>query len=450
MTAFLWNLMAFVVALGILIIIHEWGHFYVARRCGVKVFTFSIGFGKPIWSRVGRSGTRYQVAAIPLGGYVRMLDTRTDVMDNEDPTEALDQKPLWQRAAVVAAGPLVNLLFAVLALTLMYMIGNTTPKPFIGSVEKGSIVADAGLNPGDEIVSIAGQRVRDWQEVNLELMGHIGDRRLAMSAATERGFEREFVLDLSTWSFDPDSDDLFNSLGFQPYRPAITNRLALVAEGSAASQSGLQVGDKLLSIDQQPFIDWQSFVAYVADRPGEVVTLVIERDGRQLSRLVELGQRNSNGTIQGYLGVSPQQQEWPETHIFQYSRDPISAMVEGFDRTARLIGISINMIGKLLTGDVSVKSLSGPISIAQGAGTTAAYGIVPFLSFLALISVNLGVLNLLPLPMLDGGHLMFYFFEWVRGKPVPEHVQEVGYRIGGALIFMLMATAIFNDVLRVI
>lgn len=450
MTAFLWNLMAFVVALGILIVIHEWGHFYVARRCGVKVFTFSIGFGKPIWSRTGRSGTLYQVAAIPLGGYVRMLDTRTDAMDNEDPSAALDQKPLWQRSAVVAAGPLVNLIFAVLALALMYMIGSTTPKPFIGAVDAESIVAEAGLSPGDEITKIAGRPVRDWQEANLELIGHIGDRRLVMSAITERGFERDFVLDLSTWSFDPDSDDAFNSLGFQPYRPAITNRLALVAEGSAASQAGLLVGDELLSIDQQPFIDWQTFVAYIADRPGEVVELVIERDGSELTRLVELGQQNSNGAVKGYLGVSPQQQDWPETHIFQYSRDPISAMVAGFERTVRLVGISVEMIGKLLTGDVSVSSLSGPISIAQGAGTTAAYGIVPFLGFLALISVNLGVLNLLPLPMLDGGHLMFYFFEWVRGKPVPEEIQEVGYRIGGVLIVMLMATAIFNDVLRVI
>ncbi|BFT31191.1 sigma E protease regulator RseP [Alteromonas sp. D210916BOD_24] len=449
MLAFFWSLGAFIIALGILVAVHEWGHFYVARKCGVQVERFSIGFGKPIWRKVSKSGTEYVIAMIPLGGYVRMLDGRVDDVPPHLADKAFNNKPVLQRMAVIAAGPGVNFIFAFFALWLMYLVGLETVKPVVKNVEPQSIAAIAGLEAGDEIIRIGDRSTTDWEAVNLEIVSNIGSENATVSVKKSSGAEKVLTFTLNSWNFDPDSESPLSSLGLTPYRPDPTLTVGFVGEGSAAEQAGLEPGDKLIALNGELLSTWEGLVNVIIDSPGERIALEIERDGQQQTLHATIARRDTPQGQSGYLGVSPTFEPWPEGYVFTHQYGMIEAIGKALDKTWRLITLSVEMIGKLVTGDVSVKNLSGPISIAQGAGTSAGYGLAYFLSFLALISVNLGIINLLPLPMLDGGHLMFFIVEWVTGKPVPEAVQEWGYRIGGVLLFMIMGIAIFNDIARI-
>lgn len=449
MLAFLWSAASFVVALGILVAVHEWGHFYVARRCGVKVERFSIGFGKPLWRTTDKHGTEFVVAAIPLGGYVRMLDGRVDDVPPEFDGQAFNQKPVLQRMAIIAAGPGVNFIFAVFALLLMYMIGLQTVKPVVGEVTPSSIAATAGLPEQSEIIAVAGRTTADWEAVNLELVSHIGDARIPLTVRYS-GREQNVNLDVSQWKFDPDQQSALASLGITPFRPAATTKIAVVGDNTAAQRAGLQVNDQLTSLNGEAIANWAALVERVQQLPGATIELGIERDGRNQMITVTLDRKDTEFGQQGYLGVSPFAEQWPEGMIFTQQFGPVDAFIKGLERTWRLMTLSVEMIGKLITGDVSVKNLSGPISIAQGAGASAGYGLVYFLSFLALISVNLGIINLLPLPMLDGGHLMYFTIELFTGRAVPEAVQEWGFRIGGILLFTLMGIALINDINRIV
>jgi regulator of sigma E protease len=447
--AFFWSLGAFILALGILVAVHEWGHFYVARKCGVQVERFSIGFGKPIWRRQGKSGTEYVIAMIPLGGYVRMLDGRIDDVPPELEEKAFNHKPVLQRMAIIAAGPGVNFIFAFFALWLMYLVGLETVKPVVKAVEDNSIAEIAGVKAGDEIISIDGRRTPDWEAVNLEMVSNIGGENTVVTVRNASNSEKEVTFNLTTWNFDPDIESPLSSLGLTPFRPDPTLTVGFVGEGSAAQESGLLPGDKITALNGDELSSWNALVDVIVDNPGETISLAIERDGQQRILRATIARRDTAQGQSGYLGVSPTFEPWPEGYVFTHQYGIIEAIGIALDKTWRLMTLSVEMIGKLLTGDVSVKNLSGPISIAQGAGTSAGYGLAYFLSFLALISVNLGIINLLPLPMLDGGHLMFFIVEWITGKPVPEAVQEWGYRIGGVLLFMIMGIAIFNDIARI-
>ena len=449
MLSFIWSLGAFIVALGILVAVHEWGHFYVARRCGVYVERFSIGFGKALWRRRDKHGTEYVIAAIPLGGYVRMLDERVDTVPEDKKHQAFNNKSVGKRMAIIAAGPGVNFIFAIAALFLMYLIGITTVKPVVGEVSADSIAAEAQLTAGDEIVRVGSRDTADWEAVNLELVSYIGQESVSVTTVNSQGDQQNKQLMLTTWNFDPDKESALHSLGITPFRPDPTLTLGLVGEDSPAQRAGLTVGDKVVSVDGKTVPDWQSLVSMIQDRPGESVSLRIERDGSELNVPVTIERRDTAEGQSGYLGVSPTFESWPDGFVFTHQYGPIEAIAKAADRTWRLMTLSVEMIGKLLTGDVSVKNLSGPISIAQGAGVSAGYGLVYFLSFLALISVNLGIINLLPLPMLDGGHLMYFIIEWITGKPVPEAAQEWGFRIGGILLLTIMSIAIFNDISRI-
>ncbi|WDT87093.1 sigma E protease regulator RseP [Alteromonas sp. 009811495] len=449
MLAFLWSLGAFIIALGILVAVHEWGHFYVARKCGVQVERFSIGFGKPIWRKLSKSGTEYVIAMIPLGGYVRMLDGRIDDVPPHLADKAFNNKPVLQRMAVIAAGPGVNFIFAFFALWLMYLVGLQTVKPVVKSVEPDSIAAMAGMQNGDEIIKIGSRATPDWEAVNFELVSNIGDEKAQITVKNAAGIEKELTFTLTSWNFDPDSESPLSSLGLTPFRPDPTLEVGFVGEGSAAQQAGLKIGDTLLAMNGNKLSSWNGLVDVVVDSPGERVALEIERDGQTQILHATIARRDTPQGQSGYLGVSPTFEPWPEGYVFTHQYGIIEAIGRALDKTWRLMTLSVDMIGKLITGDVSVKNLNGPISIAQGAGTSAEYGLAYFLSFLALISVNLGIINLLPLPMLDGGHLMFFTVEWITGKPVPEAVQEWGYRIGGVLLFMIMGIAIFNDIARI-
>ncbi|GIU52186.1 sigma E protease regulator RseP [Shewanella sp. KT0246] len=452
---FLWNLGSFIVALGILITAHEYGHFWVARRCGIKVERFSIGFGKAIWRKVGKDGTEYVVAMLPLGGYVKMLDERVEDVPDELKDQAFNRKTVWQRIAVVSAGPIANFLFAIVALYLMYLIGVPSLKPVIDTTRANTPAAQIELQEPMQIVSVSGQKVRNWEEVNLALVSHIGGRELDISlkplssSSTDQAPLKTYTLDIRQWQFDPDKESPITAMGLGIYRPGIEPVIALVSKGSAAEIAGLALGDEIIKINRTPYQDWNAFVDVIQTSADKDVELTVLRDNKQQTLIVTpQAQTNANGETIGVVGVSPTQIDWPESMRFQLEYGIVDSFAAAADKTWQLVVVSFKMIGKLFTGDVSVKNLSGPISIAQGAGTSADYGLVYFLGFIALISVNLGIINLLPLPVLDGGHLLYYFIEVITGKPVPEKVQDIGFRFGAAMLLLLMSIALFNDFSR--
>ncbi|WP_394200384.1 sigma E protease regulator RseP [Shewanella waksmanii] len=449
---FLWNLGSFIIALGMLITAHEYGHFWVARRCGVKVERFSIGFGKAIWRKTGQDGTEYVVAMIPLGGYVKMLDERVDDVPESLKSQAFNRKTVWQRIAIVGAGPMANFIFAIFALYIMYLIGVPAIKPVIESTQADSPAAVISVNEPMQVTAVGGKPVRTWEEVTYALVSHIGDERLAMTLAPLKGGygkEQSYQLDISQWKFDPDKQSPITSLGLEVFRPEITPVLGMVSDDGAAAAAGMKVGDKLVAVNQTRYQDWDQFVELVKASPNQPLAITVQRDGEQLILdVTPKARRGDSGVEEGVIGVAPTQANWPEDMRLQLEYGLIDSFAVAADKTWQLISVSIKMIAKLFTGDVSVKNLSGPISIAQGAGSSATYGLVYFLGFLALISVNLGIINLLPLPVLDGGHLVYYFIEVITGRPVPEKVQEIGFRFGAALLLMLMSIALFNDFSR--
>lgn len=447
MTSIIWNILSFVVALSILVAVHEWGHYFVARLCKVKVLRFSIGFGKPLYKRVTSTGMEFVIAAVPLGGFVRMLDGRVDEISTQDLDVAFDQKPVLQRMAIVAAGPIVNFIFAVFALMAIGMLGTQSVKPIVGEVIPNSYAQQAQIQNYEEIIAVGERKVENWQDVSLELVRYSGENSIPLQVKTPNGSLEMRDLPINGWTLDPDSRDLFGDLGFKRFEPKVTKVLAYVEEDGPAALGGLQVNDEIIKIDGTPMTNWGQIVGYIETRANQELAIDLLRNGANRSVVVNLGARNDDAS-KGYLGVVTSREAWPEEYIITTKLGPINAFFSGVDDTWRLMSTTVKMLGKLLTGDLSVKSLSGPISIAQGAGAHASYGLIAFLGFLALISVNLGIINLLPLPILDGGHLLYFTIEWITGKPVSEAIQEVGFKIGGALLFMVMVTAIFNDVLR--
>lgn len=439
---------SFVVTLGILVAFHEFGHFWVARRCGVKVLTFSVGFGRAIWSRTAKDGTQYQVGLIPLGGYVRMLDERVDEVPAEQRDVSFNAQSVYKRFAIVAAGPVANFVLAIAVLWLMFGIGVPTVKPVIGQVESNSIAAEAGLQRGSEIVRVGNVDAYDWQQVQLGLMSAIGNSEVSMQLLNSDGDTVTKTLDLSDWQFDPEQQSTFASLGIGVYQPDVYTEIDQVMAETPAEQAGLQSGDVVESINGEPLTSWQQLTDTVRQTPGQSLQLVVQRQGSRQQISVITGEREGPNGVIGYLGVVPKTEPLPEGYVFNHQYGIVGGFVKGVEQTWDLMVISVQMIGKLLTGDVSVKNLAGPLSIAEGAGVSAGNGFVYFLSFLALLSVNLGIINLLPLPVLDGGHLAFFTIEWVRGKPVSERVQDVCYRIGAALVFAIMVIAISNDIVR--
>src|SRR5690554_2068175 len=448
--SFFWSIGAFIIALGLVVTFHEFGHFWVARRCGVKVLTFSIGFGKPLVKWHGKDGTQYQIAMIPLGGYVRMLDHEVDPTDAADMHQSFRAKSVKQRMAIVVAGPVANFIFSIAALMIMLMIGVPSVRPIIGDIAPGSLAEQAGLTSGTEVVAMEGRKIQDWQDVNLKLVARLGDSSTEMTVRTAGGIESNHVINLTEWNFDPDKESTLASLGISVYRPEVTTNVAWVAENSPASLAGVLPGDKIIGFNGTHTQDWEQIRSFVAEQPNKSVLFFIERDGLHIDVPVTIGELDGEQSGVGYIGIAVAEAPYPDEYRFNLQYGPIGAFVGGVQRTWELMGLSLSMVKKLIVGDVAINNLSGPIGIAQGAGAHASYGLVYFLSFMALISVSLGVLNLLPIPMLDGGHLLFYVVEWVRGKPVPERIQEIGFRIGLMILLLLMIVAVFNDINRLL
>ena len=455
MLEILWNIASFILALGVLVTIHEYGHFWVARRCGVKVLRFSVGFGKPIWSRMGKDGTEYVIAAIPLGGYVKMLDEREGEVTPEEKGQAFNNKPVLQRIAIVAAGPVANFLLAILVYWWMFVLGVPSLKPVLGEIDPSSIAGRAGLIQGLEIRQIDEQSVGNWQEVNLAVIRRMGeDSKMRIEAYDdETGRSDVYQLELKGWVVDPERPDALSTLGIRPWQPYFPAELGEVLPEGAAAASGLQANDKIIRIDGQEIADWQSLVRLVSASPDASKTFEIERMGQQLSIPVQIGSREQDGQKQGYLGVSsPQlpeaQRKQIESMRYRQQYGFVDGIGKGLEKTWDMTVLSFELMAKIFTGDVSPRNLSGPITIAQGAGAYASYGFVFFLGFLGMISVNLGIINLLPIPVLDGGHLMYYSFELVTGQPLSEKVQEMGYRVGMLLVLSLMVFSVLNDLSR--
>ncbi|MEL1215310.1 sigma E protease regulator RseP [Aeromonas caviae] len=445
----LWNIGAFIVALGLLVAVHEFGHFWVARRCGVKVERFSIGFGKAIWRRLGKDGTEYVLALIPLGGYVKMLDGRVDELKPGEEAQAFNHKSVWARMAIVAAGPMANFVFALFAFWLMFMIGVPSVKPVVGEVRPASIVAEAGILPGMEIVGVGGEETGDWESVTYALISHLGDDSVQLKLkAANTSYAVDKTLQLASWKFDPDKESPIGSLGIVPLGGKVLPVVEAVVPSSASEKAGLQVRDRIKGVDGEAITEWAQFVERVQQSPAQPLQVTVERGGSEMTLTLTPDGKKVKGQLVGFVGLSPQLVPLPDEYRTLLQYGPLQALWHGVQKTWSLITLTFDMIGKLIGGIVSLDNLSGPISIAKGAGSSADYGLVYFLGFLALISVNLGIINLFPLPVLDGGHLVYFLIEAITGKPVSEKIQEVGFRIGAAILMLLMGIALFNDFAR--
>ncbi|AXA55453.1 RIP metalloprotease RseP [Pseudomonas thivervalensis] len=446
----LYMIVGTLVALGVLVTFHEFGHFWVARRCGVKVLRFSVGFGMPLLRWHDKKGTEFVVAAIPLGGYVKMLDER----EGEVPADQLDQsfnrKTVRQRIAIVAAGPIANFLLALVFFWGLAMLGSEQVRPVIGGVETGSVAARAGLGAGQEIVAIDGEPTSGWAAVNLQLVRRLGESGSLQLMVREQGSTvdspRELVLD--NWLKGADEPDPIRSLGIKPWRPALPPILAELDPKGPAQAAGLKTGDRLLALDGQPVGDWQQVVDSVRVRPDTKILLRIERDGAPIDVPVTLAARGESKAPTGYLGAGVKAVDWPPEMIREVSFGPVAAIGEGARRTWTMSILTLDSLKKMLFGELSVKNLSGPITIAKVAGASAQSGVADFLNFLAYLSISLGVLNLLPIPVLDGGHLLFYLIEWARGRPLSDRVQGWGIQIGISLVVGVMLLALVNDLGR--
>lgn len=446
----LYMIVGTLVALGVLVTFHEFGHFWVARRCGVKVLRFSVGFGMPLLRWHDRRGTEFVIAAIPLGGYVKMLDER----EGEVPADQLDQsfnrKTVRQRIAIVAAGPIANFLLAMVFFWVLAMMGSQQVRPVIGAVEADSMAAKAGLVAGQEIVSIDGEPTTGWGAVNLQLVRRMGESGSINVVVREQDSTTETPRELALdhWLKGADEPDPIKSLGIRPWRPALPPVLAELDPKGPAQAAGLKTGDRLLTLDGQALGDWQQVVDLVRVRPDTKIVLKVERDGAQIDVPVTLSVRGEAKAAGGYLGAGVKGIDWPPSMVREVSFGPLAAIGEGAKRTWTMSALTLESLKKMLFGELSVKNLSGPITIAKVAGASAQSGVADFLNFLAYLSISLGVLNLLPIPVLDGGHLLFYLVEWVRGRPLSDRVQGWGIQIGISLVVGVMLLALVNDLGR--
>ncbi|HLA31094.1 MAG TPA: sigma E protease regulator RseP [Pseudomonas sp.] len=446
----LYMIVGTLVALGVLVTFHEFGHFWVARRCGVKVLRFSVGFGTPLLRWHDRQGTEFVIAAIPLGGYVKMLDEREGDVPPEQLEQSFNRKSVQQRIAVVAAGPLANFILALLFFWVIAMLGGQQVRPVIGAVEPDSLAAEAGLQAGQEIVAVNDKPTSGWAAVNLQLVRRLGESGTLTVEVREPGStldsQRQIVL--NDWLKGVAEPDPIGSLGIRPWRPTLAPVLAQLDPKGPAAAAGLQVGDHLRALDGQALDDWQQLVDRLRGMPNRAVVLLVEREGRRLDVPVTLAARGEEEARIGYLGAGVQGVEWPPEMLREVRFGPLEAVGEGFRRTWTMSLLTLDSLKKMLFGELSVKNLSGPITIAKVAGASAESGLGDFLNFLAYLSISLGVLNLLPIPVLDGGHLLFYLIEWARGRPLSERVQGWGVQIGISLVVGVMLLALVNDLGR--
>ncbi len=445
----LYMIIGTLVALGVLVTFHEYGHFWVARRCGVKVLRFSVGFGRPLVRWHDRHGTEFVIAAIPLGGYVKMLDESEGDVPSALLSQTFNRKTVRQRFAIVSAGPLANFLLALVFFWVLAMLGSEQVRPVVGAVEVGSLADRAGLLPGQEIIEINGKPTAGWSEVNLQLIRRLGESgSLEMLVRANGDQPQQLQLELKDWLKGAEEPDPIGSLGIRPWRPAIAPIVAQLDPDGPAQSAGVRLGDRLVSLDGNRLSEWQEVIDRVRPLGGQTVLLQVERDAQVIDVPLTLAERGEGEKRRGYLGAGVAGGEWPAEMLRNVSHGPVEAVGEGIRRTWSMSVLTLDSLKKMLFGELSVKNLSGPITIAKVAGASAQSGVGDFLNFLAYLSISLGVLNLLPIPVLDGGHLLFYLVEWVRGRPLSDKVQGWGVQIGISLVVGVMLLALVNDLGR--
>jgi regulator of sigma E protease len=452
---FLWYVLWFVVAVSLLVTVHEFGHFWVARRLGFKVLRFSVGFGRPLWKKsFGPDGTEYVVAAIPLGGYVKLLDEREGPVPAQDLARSFTRKPPWQRIVVLLAGPGFNILFAILVLWGMFWAnGETEIRPLVGDVVKGSVAERAGLHSGDEIIAINGTPVAGQRDVVFDLLDAMsgqgqavfalrsssGDARTATLAVTNSAERRRLT----------EPAELFKGLGFEFWEPTVPAVLGKVIADGPAAHAGLKPGDEITAINGEPVRNFHDVIGRIAGRPGESISVTYKRDAKEHNTRVNVASEHVDGRLVGRIRVTTAATvKIPDSLLRHTDLGALAALGRAAGEAENMTVLQARLFWRMLLGQVSLKNLSGPLSIAEYAGDSAQAGVAPFLGFLVLISLSLGFLNLLPVPILDGGQIVFQLAEWFKGKPLSERTQMLGQQVGIALLVVLMGVALFNDIAR--
>lgn len=472
MTEFLQSVLALIVTLSILVTFHEFGHYWVARLCGVRVLRFSVGFGKPIWSFYGKPpvepsppngeeirtrdneewrGTEFAIAAIPLGGYVKMLDEREGYVPDDQLHLAFNRKPVLQRIAVVIAGPLANFILAVAAYWVLFAAGVTGIVPLLGEIDEQSMAGKAGLRSGQEIVAVDGEPVRTWSDVNMTLFQRIGDTGEITITASRPGQDDitdDYSISVTRWLSRADNPYPPRDLGLSLKYPEIPAVVGTVLEGGAAEAAGLQQGDRILTVNNNKIEDWRHWVETIQENPETPLDLEVRRDGSVVDLTVVPELQERDGRKIGYIGAARKPVEFPEEMQRTVTYPLYTAWIPAMEKTWSVTVFTLNAIKKMIMGAISTKNLSGPITIAQVANATAESGLESFIGFIALLSISLGVLNLLPIPVLDGGHLLYYLVELISGRPVPERVQVWGLQLGMFIIISIMLLAFYNDLTR--
>lgn len=448
------TVVSFIVALGCLIVIHEFGHYLVARLCHVKVLRFSVGFGKPLWRKsMGRDGTEWVVAAFPLGGYVKMLDEREGEVRPEDLPRAFNRQPVSRRIAIVAAGPIANFLLAIALYWVLFMSGIPGIKPVIGPVAPNSPAASAGFVPGETMVRIGSEAVKTWQDARWMLLQHAVDKStVTIEVRSGKGDIAWRKLDLSGLTANDLDGDFLATVGLARFQLLIKPVIGSLVDGGAAQRAGLRIDDEIVMIDNEPIEQWGQLVAKVRDSPDRVLNFGVRRNGAGISPIsITPGAITEKGRSIGRIGAAPRIDPGLTAGLVTEVRyGPLDSMMKALYKTWDTSIFSLRMLGKMIVGQVSLKNLSGPITIADYAGQSAQSGWISYVFFLALISISLGVLNLLPIPLLDGGHLMYYMLEIFKGSPVSDKAMEIGQHIGMLLLFTLMVFALYNDINRLI
>jgi regulator of sigma E protease len=446
-------LAAFLVAIGILVAVHEFGHYWVAKKLGFKVLRFSIGFGRPLVMRVGKDPdrTEYCLAAIPLGGYVKLLDEREGEVSPAELHRSFTRRPVMHRIAVLLAGPAMNLLFASILYAILAMVGTEIVKPVIGQVRPGSPAAAAGLERGDLIVRVGDRRVEDTEELQIALIRQFTDDGVLPLRVRRDGAERSMTLRVDQdRRVMTEPGKLLPGLGFDLATWNADTLVHDVPAGSAGARAGLRAGDRLLAVDGQPVANRMEFIALVSGSPGRDISIELERGGERMRMVASVPRIVEQGRPIGRLGITLEEgpQTWPPGLVQVHRAGPIDAALSGMAKTWEMSSLTVQMLWRIVTGQVSAKNISGPISIAEFAGISAYLGVTAYLAFLAIISVSLGVLNLMPVPLLDGGQVVYQLVEAVKGTPLSERAQLFGQQVGIALLVVLMSLAFYNDISR--
>lgn len=445
------QIFAFLFAIFLLITAHEYCHFWVARRLGIKALRFSIGFGKPLWRWYGKNGVEYVIALLPLGGYVKLLDEREAPVAENEKHLAFNRQPLLNRTLVVLAGPVSNWLLAIILFWLMFVIGIEPLKSVVGKITPNSIAAQAGLKPGDQLLRIDGHATSTWPKALLAVVYRMGetDQMRITTQAKNSATAKTHTLNLATWKVDALNPDPLQSLGIAPYQPPMLPVIAEVKQGQAAQLAGLQVGDRIVKVNSQAITDWVDFIKFIRQHPDQKVKIVVQRDSKEKTFDIHVDHKlAANWKKIGFIGIVARAPEMPETMQLPQKYSPLTAWIPAITETVAFTKFNFVVFGKMLMGKISFKGLGGPITIFTSANNAFKQGLLVYIGFLAILSVMLACLNILPIPGLDGGHLFYFLIEAIRGRPVSVAAQLLAWRIGIVVLVLVMVQATVNDLLR--